>query len=128
MLQPHIVNPLLYQDKYKFHIRVYALIITSPSCRYPRNFAHISGKMPISSRAWQADCTDKDMQVTTVRGEFVYEEWEHYKVVHSKLLDTTAVLLEQLEAKLGPQAWAGRAAFELLGLDYMLDKDLRPCA
>ena len=126
VLQPHVVNPLLYEDTYKFHIRVYALIVTSPSNRYPRNFAHITGKMPISARAWQADCTDKDMQITTARGEFAYEDWEHYDVVHPKLLDTTAILLEQLEPKLGPQAWTGRAAFELLGLDYMLDKDMRP--
>ena len=31
-----------------------------------------------------------------------------------------------MEPKLGPQAWAGRSAFELLGLDFMVDTDLRP--
>jgi hypothetical protein len=126
VLQPHIINPLLYLDKHKFHIRVYALIMLSPCNRYPRNFAHISGKMPISPEIWSPDSTDKTVQITTARTDLKYENWEHYDHVHPKLLDATAVLLEQIEPKLGPQAWAGRAAFELLGLDYMVDKDFKP--
>ena len=62
------------------------LVITDP-----RNLAHISGKMPISPEVWSPDSTDKKVQITTARGDFKYETWEHYDKVHPILLDATAV-------------------------------------
>ena len=124
VLQPHIIRPLLFEDTYKFHIRVYLMIMVSPCLRYPRGLAHVTGKMPISNTPWSDDDLDKGTQITTARSVFRYEDWEHYPTVHNKLLALTAILVERMEPKLGPSMAAKRAGFELLGLDYMVDTDM----
>lgn len=123
VLQPHVVKPLLYDRDgvgYKFHVRVYCCIIVSPKLRYPRNLAHANGKLAISSEPWHPDVLNKKAQITTARSPDAYMDWQHYNTVHPILLAQTSMLLERLEGKLGPQPWSGRAAFEMLGLDFMV--------
>ena len=125
VLQPHILRPLLSEGR-KFHIRVYCLIMVSPQLRYPRNLAHADGKLAMSDRSWSPNDFDKKTQITTSRSPVDYMKWEHYESVHPACLAQTAELLKRMESKLGPQPWAGRAAFELLGLDFMVDDNFQP--
>ena len=119
VIQPHIPRPLLIRGC-KFHIRIYCMIMFSPSLRFPRNLVYGGGKLSIAGERFDVASVDKSCQVTTARSPDVYTEWEHFQTVQPVLIDMTRVLLDRMEPLLGPQPWSGRCGFELLGLDYMV--------
>jgi hypothetical protein len=125
VLQPHIVRPMLFGGR-KFHIRVYALLVVAPTLRYPRALVYDGCKLSISSKKWSANDFDKKTQVTTKRSPEKYADWEHHDACHPALMASASELLVHVEKNLAAVASADSCAFELLGLDYMVDEDFRP--
>lgn len=167
ILQPHVHRPLLYDGEFKFHIRVYALMVVSPMLRYPRCFGHSAACMHVNPLPWSPAQLEKEVQSVHGRSDRsksgwkapkLFRQWKHYDSVEPRLMANTATLLERIEEKLGPQSGTNktydlsvplrplhiyahpvfsdvfwcvtrrhmRRAFEILGLDFMVDEELQP--
>lgn len=117
VLQPHVHRALLYDGKYKFHVRVYALMVVSPMLRYPRCFGYSAAFMHVNPLPWSPTQLEKAVQSVHGRSDRPksgwdspkeFRNWEHYDIVEPRLMSTTATLLDRIEQKLGPQSGTNR--------------------
>ena len=90
------------------------------------------GWLAVASKAWDASVADEEVHVSRDRS-LPWMEWEHYHKSFPILRDATRrcariarpklLRMNQLE---GAAVSKTRDAFELFGVDYMLDEEFQP--
>ena len=136
-LQLHVPRPLLYDGRFKCHVKTYQHILRSGSDNEWRVHMHDLFYLATASRPWSVDDLSDEAQITTMRTHRLYPDdafrkrWNLTELLHSKM----RILMERAlqEGKLqdavlpasddNDKATTMTPQFEVNSADWMLDTD-----
>ena len=132
VLQAHVPRPLLYAGA-KFHIRQYACLYFQAD-RGLQLMVYEQGWLAVARKAWVPYTSGAAEEVHVSRDRSLpWIEWEHYHTSFPILRDATRRCVRIARPKLlrmnqlgGAAVSKTRDAFELFGVDYMLDEEFQP--
>jgi len=146
-LQLHVPRPLLYDGRFKCHVKTYQHIFRSASDSNWHVHMHDLFYLSTASRPWSADDLSDEAQITTMRTHRLYPDsafrkrWNLTELFHAKMriLMERAVLWRKLhdalqvdllpasdgDGKAPATSTAAVPQFEVNSADWMLDQDGR---
>lgn len=124
VLQEHIPDPLLI-DGHKFHIRIYLLFHMNGENEKCKAYIYKNGIIAEGDKEWSV--TSDQNQVVTHRRKDKFnlfnESFPDYKIINAHIGEK---LKKTIRKFLSTTTFEKRTAYELLGLDFMLDRHYKP--
>ena len=122
VVQPHVPRPMLLDGR-KFTVRTYGMIVSPPGPeRHLGIFVYQDGYIAQASTKWGAEDLDHESQITTVRSKKL-KSWDRYADTMPVLTRATGEVLKAATRELIVQR---KRAFELFGLDFIIDESQQP--
>lgn len=136
VIQPHIDQTLLLKNGRKLGIRIYLLMVYTKNDNFLKAYMHESGGYMAlgSDDTWSSNSLDKNLQLThTTRmyeGVEGLRNWSPFSKIFPVIQgDMQKLLHERIFANIETNTLCKNhceCAYELMGLDYVMDKNLKP--
>lgn len=132
-LQVHVPNPLLFDDKFKFHIKTYQHISCGKDGTW-KVYMHDRFFLATASRPWSTTDLSDEAQITTMRTHRLYPDdefrikWNLTELIRSNFTTVMERVIQRGMLQVPPpnvddNAVTSMPQFEVNSADWMLDKD-----